>query len=289
MLDEFEIEGQDPSRGSGVLGMAMDAEGVLYIVDRYPQRIVALDPNTGEQWDYATFSQVRDLCVPGPVLVLATQCAYADDLAFTPDGTLFVTDVAQNLIWRVPPGGGEAEEWFTDTRILSPFGPNGIEVMADGKTLMFAQTMTGPLDTLGNLLRGEPTLPATGKIFTLTVNDDGSPRDLETFWESEPGIGLDGIAIAESGNVYAALGLGSNSVVAISPEGEEIKRNPANEVENLLLEVPLDTPGSMKFLGDRLLVTNHAPFVAMPGAFVVFDVYTGERGLDPFRPQLPSR
>lgn len=287
LVDEFEIEGQDPAKGSGILGMATDADGILYIVDRYPQRVIALDPRTGDQWDYATFRQVRELCVPAPGTVLVTDCAFADDLAFAADGTLYVTDVGQNLIWRVPPGGGEAEVWYTNTRLEGPAGPNGIEVMADGRTLMFAQTLTGPLDTLANGLNGEPTLPATGKLFTLSVNADGSPGELTTFWESDPGIGLDGLAIAESGNVYVALGIGANAVAAIAPDGTEIARSPGSEVENKLRDVPLDTPGNLKFLGERLLVTNHAPFAATPSAFVVFDFYVGESGLDPFTPQIP--
>jgi hypothetical protein len=59
----------------------------------------------------------------------------------------------------------------------------------------------------------------------------------------------------------------------ISPEGEELGRNPANHVENLLLEVPMDTPGSVVFLDDRVLVTNHSYLVGNPNSFVVYDIY----------------
>jgi sugar lactone lactonase YvrE len=286
LLRTYEIEGQDPSRGAGLLGMALDADDVLFIVDRYPQRVLALYTRTGAQWDYATFEQVRRLCVPTGVLILLTMCAYADDIAFAADGTMYVTDVAQGLIWRVPPGGGAAQQWFTDPRIISPAGPNGIEVMADGSTIMFAQTIFGPVETFDRLTGGDPGVPGTTHLYTLSVNDDGSPGDLEVLWEGRPGDGIDGFAIATSGNVYVALGLG-NAVAVISPHGVEIGRSPANEVENLLLDVPMDTPGSVKFLDDRVLVSNHAPFLAAPGAHVVFDLYAGEPGLPKFRPSIP--
>lgn len=286
LLRSYTIEGQDRTRGSGVLGMALDADGVLYIVDRYPQRVIALDTDTGEQWDYATFDQRRTLCIQAPALVLISQCAYADDLAFAEDGTMYVTDVAQNLIWRVPPGGGHAEEWFTDTRIASPAGPNGIEVMADGETLMFAQTITGPLETLETLLGGELAVPATSMLYTLAVQEDGSPGELEVFWEAGPADGIDGFALAASGNVYAAVAL-SDAVAVISPDGQEIARVPADPVQNLLLDVPLDSPGSVKFLGQSILVSNHAPFAPLPGSFVIFDIHVGETGLPKWKPVIP--
>ena len=221
--------------------MELDGNGILYIVDRHPQRIIALDPDTGEQWDYATFEQVEDACIAAPVSQLVTDCLSPNDLTFGPDGYMYVTDTGQDMIWRIPPGGGEAEVWYTDTRMFSPVGPNGIEFMADGETLMFAMTITGPLDSLGGLAGDGSAVPATSKLFTLSVEPDGSPGRLETFWESRPGNEIDGFAIGESGSVYAALTL-VNGIAAISPEGAEITRNPANAVENLLLEVPFDGP-----------------------------------------------
>lgn len=285
LINEYEIEGQGKS--SGLLGMEMDANGIIYIVDRHPQRIIALDPETGEQWDYATFEQVRDLCVPGPVTSLASQCLYPDDLTFGPDGSMYVTDVAQALLWRVPPGGGKAEVWFEDEQIFSLLGPNGIEFKDDGKTLMFSVTLKGAFDALDSLRDGDVQHLASGKIFSLTVNPDGSPGKLETFWEAGVGEGIDGIGIAESGNVYATIGLGGNGVAAISADGKEIGRTPANILENQLSEVPFDTPGNVKFDGERMLVTNHAPFVAKPGAFVVYDIHAGEPGMRPVRPDIP--
>jgi DNA-binding beta-propeller fold protein YncE len=149
-LREYVIEGQELEKGPGLVGMGMDADGLIYVIDRYPYRIITIDPATGEQQDYASFRDVQT-CSP---LLTQEECSESllkrdslpDDLTFAADGTMYVTDVRQNLIWRVPRGGGEAEVWFTDTRLDSVFGPNGIEVMPDGETLMFVQSFTGPFD-----------------------------------------------------------------------------------------------------------------------------------------------
>ncbi|WP_085910658.1 MULTISPECIES: SMP-30/gluconolactonase/LRE family protein [Pseudonocardia] len=274
---EYVIEGQDPRHGAGIVGMAQDGDGVVYALDRYPQRVIALDPATGEQSDYATFTQVKSLCVQASALTLVTQCAIPDGLNFGPDGSLYVTDVAQALIWRIPPGGGEAEVWFSDPRIESVFGANGIEFV-DENTIMFAQSLTGPLD-------GVPPRPDTSRLYTIGIEPDGSAGELELFWESRPADGIDGFAIAESGNVYAALAF-ANAVVVVSPDGREIARNPANPVENLALDVPMDDPASVAFSGDRVLVTNHTLFIGNPASWVVYDVHAGEPGRAQFRPQV---
>ncbi|TCP47322.1 sugar lactone lactonase YvrE [Tamaricihabitans halophyticus] len=277
LIDEYVIEGQDPDHGAGIVGLAQDGDGVIYALDRYPQRVIALDPKTGEQWDYASFEQVKDLCIGLPALVLATQCVVPDGLAFGPDDALYVTDVGQGLIWRVPPGGGKAEVWFTDPRIESIFGANGIGFV-DEDTLMFAQTLNGPLD-------GVPPRPDASRLYTIDLQEDGSAGELETFWQSKPADGIDGFAIAESGNIYVALAL-ANAVTVVSPEGKEIGRNPANAVENLLLDVPMDDPASVAFNGDRVLVTNHTLFLGNPASFAVHDVYAGERGKPEYRPRF---
>ncbi|WP_147263855.1 SMP-30/gluconolactonase/LRE family protein [Prauserella sp. PE36] len=277
---EYVIEGQDPNRGAGIVGLAQDGDGIVYALDRYPQRVIALDPRTGEQRDYATFHQVKDLCVSLPALVLVTQCVVPDGLTFGPDGSLYVTDVGQALIWRVPPGGGKAEVWFSDPRIESVLGANGI-AFVDEDTLMFAQTLTGPFD--GPLPRVD-----TSKLYTLDIRPDGSPGALETFWQSKPLDGIDGFAIAESGNIYIAMAL-AKSVVVVSPQGREIGRNPANLLENQLQEVPFDDPASVAFLDDRVLVTNHSLFLGNPNSFVVHDVYAGEKGKPEYRPIIRAR
>jgi sugar lactone lactonase YvrE len=116
------IRGQDLSRSHGIIGLIFDGSGLLYVLDRStPARVIRLDPTTGKQTTFATFSDVP-LCSAGRI----SDCSYTptdappgpDVGSFAPDGTLYVTDLEQGLIWKVPRRGGHAKVWFTDPRLV---------------------------------------------------------------------------------------------------------------------------------------------------------------------------
>lgn len=280
---EFTISGQDlADPGYGLYGMAFDQADRLYIVDAKPARIIRLDPRTGVQVDYTRFPDVP----PCRLVDAGTECSETTgDLAafpnypvFAPDGTMYVTDVQQALIWKVPAGGGEPTVWFSDPGLESIFGPNGIQFRADGKTLLLAVSFqSNPA--------AQPQRSAG--LYELPVRSDGSPGELRQFWQSKPDDGSDGFALARSGNVYVALGGPSaNAVARISPAGQELDRSPPSPAQNLLLEVPFDMPASAAFQGDRVLVTNHAFASRDPNHFAVLEVDANEPGLPLFRPTI---
>jgi sugar lactone lactonase YvrE len=192
--------------------------------------------------------------------------------AFDRRGRLYVTDLQQALIWRVPRAGGKARVWFTDPRLENVFGPNGIQFV-NHRTILFACSATSPST-------GDPT---AGALFKLRVHRDGSPGHLRLFWRSRPLDGPDGFAVARSGRVYVALA-GANQLLVLSRRGEERARVPATPVENSMMEVPFDGPASAAFLGRRLLVTNQSTFAGNPESWAVLDVFAGERGLPLYRP-----
>ncbi|WP_171987736.1 SMP-30/gluconolactonase/LRE family protein [Streptomyces sp. MP131-18] len=283
----YVIRGQAP-QGQGLVGMALDGEGLLYLLDRNPARVVTLDPRTGRQRSYATFADVPPCAAGRPV----TNCsatsgdrpAFADDLAFAPNGTLYVTDIEQGLIWRIPPGGGAAEVWFTDPRLESVFGPNGIRFVDHGRTLMFAQS-------LHNVSDPEDIFEGTGRIYTLPIQPDGGPGRLGLFWEGdEPGEGIDGFAIGRSGRVYAALALPNhNSLLVLDKHGREIERISTDESAShpscQPADIPFDAPASVAFTpGHSILVTNQAYFGGPPENQVVLRAQVGEPALPLFRP-----
>jgi sugar lactone lactonase YvrE len=280
---EYTIQGQPLDEDHGILAIATDADDVLYILDRNPARIVTLDPRSGVQRDYATFDDVPPCAANSPqgghcsagTLDLAP---FPDYLVFAPDGTLYVTDLEQALIWRVAPGGGKAEVWFTDARLEGVFGPNGIQFAADGRTLVFAQTGSAP--------PGATDL-GQGVIYTLPVQADGSPGALTALWTGRPVDGPDGLAIAKSGNIWVGLA-GTSQIVVLSPAGEELARFPETPIHNQQQEIPFDTPGSLAFLGDRVLVTNHSFFTGTEANWAVLDVFAGEPGLPLFHPRIPA-
>ena len=272
LLAEYVIEGQALNQDHGIQGLLFDHDGLLYALDRSADpRVVVIDPRTGKQRRYATFFDVPP-CSGGSV----ANCSQTvldgpsgpDYATFASDGTMYVTDIDQGLIWRVPKGGGDAEIWLADPRLESVYGPNGIQFMADNRTLLFVNTASNP--NAGN--------PLTGRLYTVPVQDDGTPGPLTEVWESMPVDAPDGLAIARSGNVYVALA-GTSQIVMLSPQFTELARTPPNPIANQAEEIPLDGPGSIVFDGERLLVSNHSPILGNPASWAILDVFAGEEGL----------
>jgi sugar lactone lactonase YvrE len=278
---EFTIEGQDTGVSNGVQVAAIDAKNRLYLLDQHPSRVLLLDPATGKQTTYATFKDVPP-CLPGAA---GGDCSATttdnepepDYAAWGTDGSMYVTDYTQGLIWRVPPEGGEAKIWFTDPQLDgAEFGPAGIVLMPDHQTLMIS-TSAGGVATAGD--------PTTGKLYTLPIGNDGKPGALTKLYESGPREGPDGFALAASGNIYLALvGPGANQVVQIDPTGKELARVPGSPAANQQLEVPFDSPSSVQFDGERLIVTNDAYFSGDQSHMVLFDVFASEPGEPVFVP-----
>jgi sugar lactone lactonase YvrE len=273
----YVIRGQDLAEDHGIQGLAFDGSGLLHALDRSRRaRVVVLDPRTGRRRDYATFRDVPRCAAAGR----RTDCsatardrpAEPDYLAFSPDGSAYVTDIEQALIWRIPRGGGRARVWFTDPRLegAGDFGPNGIQFLRDRRTLLVANTF---FDN-----------SAVGALWTVRVRRGSRPGRLRVLWRSRPGDGPDGVAVARSGNIYVALASG-NAVALVSPRGREVARSTARVARGRSgREVPVAGPGSLAFAGRRLLVTNHCPVGCDPPAWAVLDVWAGEPGLALHRP-----
>lgn len=281
LVREWVLEGQPLDRQHGIQGLTFDADGLLYALDRSADpRVVVLDPATGEQRRYASFRDVPP-CAGAPdgecSQTRLDAAAGPDYGAFAPNGDLYVTDVDQALVWKVPKGGGRAQVWLTDQRLESLYGPNGIQFMADERTLLFVNTASNP--NAGD--------PLTGRLYTVPVEPGGGPGALTQVWESRPLDAPDGLAIARSGNVYVALA-GANQVLLLSPQFAELARAPRDPAANASEEIPLDGPGSLAFLGDRLLVSNHSPIRGDPASWAILDVFAGEQGLLLHRPRIST-
>jgi hypothetical protein len=252
---------------------------VLYLLDQNPPRVLTLDPRTGAQSTYATFSDVPPCPPPQGVgsrcsATLLDSAPYPNYAAWGTDRALYVTDFLQALVWRVPPGGGPATVWFTDSQLDGlDFGPAGLVLMPDRSTLMIDTLAGGPTDAN----------PTTGKLFTLPINADGTAGELERIWESGPAEAPDGFAVAESGTIYMPLvGPTGNAIVVISPEGDEIAR-----IEHTASgpdDVPFDGTASATFDGDRLIITNNAFISGDSDHWALFDVFAGEPGQEVFIP-----
>ena len=264
LLRSWTVRGQRLDKPHGVQVATSDGSGRLVLLDKSPPRALLLDPRTGEQTEYASFP---DGAIPN----------YA---AWGPDYSLYVTDYAQAVLWRIPPGGGVPEQWLADPRFDGgDFGTTGLELGPDQRTLYVAvQSQAG----------GASGNPATGRLFTIPLLPDGRPGEMTQFWESRPADGPDGFGFAKSGAIYMSL-LASNQLAVIEPNGTERERFPAvpGSGENGS-PVPFDSPSNVSFLGTRVMVANQAYFSGDKSRQAILDVEVGEEGLPELIPPAPQ-
>src|SRR4051794_4203816 len=280
----YDIRGQDLSQQHGLTGLAMDADGYLYVGSLAPPEVYRLDPRTGEQTVYGTY---RD--VPVCSATVTTDCSKAqqdmkpwpDYIVLAPDGSLYETDSLQALIWKVPPGGGKGQIWMTDDRLQSligppAFGPSAMKLSPDHQTLYFT-TIEGPTGD------GDPS---AGRIWKLPIQQDGKPGQLQEFYTAESADAPGGIGFAKSGDLYVTLS-GSNAIAQVGPDGKEKARFP-DPVTNMTFTPPLDSPLDVAFRGTSLLVANSGYLSNSASSFALLDVFVGEQGYDPLRPKVPA-
>jgi sugar lactone lactonase YvrE len=281
LVRSYVVPGQDLSGEHGVQVATSDASGRLVLLDKNPARALILDLKTREFSQYATFADLKP-CTGAPdgncsptTQDLAPMANYA---AWGPSGELYVTDYQQGVVWRVPPGGGEAKVWLADKRLDGQmFGTTGIALAADRDTLYIAQGSAGGVTgALG-------TNPSTGRLYKTAITADGSPGGLSQVWESGPAEMPDGFGIAKSGRIYVAL-LVANQIAVIGADGKEVERFPQGTDGQNGSPAPFDSPSSAKFLGTRLMVPNQSYINGNTDNMTLLDVETGEEGLPEFIP-----
>lgn len=259
LLRSVTIRGQDLGAAHGVQATTSDGAGRVVVLDTAPPRAIKVDMATDEQTGYADFpaGSVPNHSVWGP------------------DGSLYVTDYAKPILWRIPPGGGTPEKWLEDPRFDGgPFGMTGIGLTPDHKTLL-----VGMQSELG----GADGDPATGRIYKVAIGEDGKAGPPRAFWESSIADGPDAFGVAQSGKVYVALLL-ANAIAVVGTDGKEIERfGPDNGSP-----VPFDNPSNVRFSGSRLLVANQSFIMGDATHQAILDVWAGEPGLPELIPPDPQ-
>jgi hypothetical protein len=285
LLRSWTVPGQDLSKDHGVQVATSDSKGRLVLLDRTPARALLLDRASGRFVQYASFPNLPP-CLPlqpttGCSQTLEDRDPMANYAIWGPDGSLYVSDFLQAVVWRVPPGGGEATIWLSDRRLDGgEFGTTGLALAADRRTVLIAQGSSAGLGELN---------PTTGKIYTTQIQPDGSPGGLGLLWESGPADLPDGFTIARSGNLYVPLAGGANQIAVVAADGHELERFPSSSGDGSNgSPVPFDTPSSARFLGTRLIVANQS-FTGNRDNQAVLDVETGEGGLPELIPGLDLR
>lgn len=210
------ITGEDPARFHGMLGMATDAEGRLYVADTQG-RVLRLDFARNTQETYATLPNLTPCgTAPAPGCSVAELGgadlpALANDLTFDARGNLYVTDTFQNVIWRVRPGTGTRtpELWFQDARFAGDFfGVNGVRVTGNNK-LVFVTTADSTFHYVAR------QLPLKDHPAAADLVEIGRWPNSET-----PEIGADGIEVGQSGTLYITT-LEGKEILAVHRDGTE--------------------------------------------------------------------
>jgi len=294
LLRTFTVRGQTPGAAHGVQVAARDRTGRLYLLDQMPARVVTLNPHSGRQRTYATFADVptctaakRTTNCSNTITDAAPEPDYA---AWLPDGSLLVTDYAQQIVWRVPPHGGKARVWLNDKRLDGElFGPAGIVLMPSHRSLLLT-VATGGLTT------APPTdNAARGRLYRVLLTKHYRVRKLRSIWSSAAGQAPDGFAVSRNHrHAYIAMaGPTGNSVVEVAHHRHRgwktVWHAPKTADGVGSSPVVWDTATSVQFLGRRILVTNQAYFTDIKSHWVVFDVRAGERGMPVFVPKQAGR
>ena len=281
----------------GLLGMALDSQGRIYAADMNG-RIVRVDPRTGAQQVYATIPTSTDTSftdMPGfPV--------------FGRDGNLYVGDWSAPVIWRVPPGGGQAQPWFADPRLAGTYGANvaGIALDPSGEELYIAAgTQEGQI-AIYRLPLAHPDAAHLEEFHRYTdfvMTPCSADPDLALIGcatMNASAFGGGGIAFGASGRLYVAL-FAKNQLSILDSDGTEALRFPSPE-ENAEREIPVEGPFGLAFDGRGSLLaanTGDPTFGKGPGGidppgglvtsdtWVVFDVFVDDTAAPLFRPLIP--
>ena len=286
------VAGENLSQGHGVQVATSDAHGDLVLLEKDPARAIVLDTRTGRQTVYASFPDLPTCPLvgkpAGPCSPAAQNLAPMPDYAaWGPDGSLYVTDYQQAVIWRVPPHGGAPQVWLADPRLDgNMFGTAGIALAPDHRTLLFTQASSAGLGVLPGPLGGGGVInPSTGKLYAVSIGAGDHPGPIRQLWESSPADAPDGLALARSGDIYIALPGPGNQLVELDPSGHELARFPSTPGSGANgSPVPFDAPSSVMFLGTRLIVANQAYLTGNTSDMAILDVEAGEPGLAPFIP-----
>ncbi|MCH2114821.1 MAG: SMP-30/gluconolactonase/LRE family protein [Pirellulales bacterium] len=154
------------------LGSVVDATGNMYAAHTIAGNVLKITP-AGEVSVYATLPRGNSLpCANYP--------------AFDRQGHMYLSDsgdwsgACNGHIYKIPPGGGEAQLWFPEPVDT----PNAIALDAEEKSLFF-------VETFGN------------SVSRVAINGDGSAGRREQVVHLPRHI-PDGIAIDESGRIWIA-------------------------------------------------------------------------------------
>ena len=207
--------------------------GALLVIDFGGQKVLKVNPHTGQSSVFTTIPKVDpDPTVgPGPNV-----------LTFDKHGNVYISDSFQGIIWKTGPNGvpngGPATAWVTSPLLkpngVPPFGANGLAFNKKGDALFVANTANDqivriPVDA------GKPGAPA---VFVNSVN------------------GADGLIIDHHDNLWICANQ-ADEIVVLDKTGRVIaKLGDFNGLSHSGAPRGLLFQASLVRVGDWIYVTN---------------------------------
>ena len=227
LIRQVSVKGSSPH----LLGIRFHPHsGALLVNDFGAGQVLRVNPRTG---DAQVFITLPALPHPGG--------AGLNDITFDHAGNIYLSDSAQGVVWKAPPGGGVATAWIDDplltTTGVPPFGANGLRFNHDESALFVTNTGSDTVLRIP-IVGGSPVGPAAP--FAQAIN------------------GADGLLVDEHDNLWVAANQG-DEVVVLDPGGKAIAhRGDFGGAVHHGAPVGLLFPASIRFAGRHLLVTNLA-------------------------------
>jgi sugar lactone lactonase YvrE len=275
LLKTVTVQGQNTAATHGIQAATTDARGDIVLLDDTSGRVLLMNPATGAQTLYATIPQIEPCGQSGT----STECTQEqsaqtpepDYAAWGPDGSLYVTDYQQGVIWRIPPHGGTPSIWLSGSELDgSTYGTAGIWMLPDHHTLLFDQA-----SNLGNSSgdMGE------GKLYSVQIEPDGEPGTPQLLWTSGNAALPDGFAVTSTGDIYMAqIGPTANDVIELSPSGQQLATFGTPITGANGSSIPFDEPSGVAFMGGELVIANQGYLDDDTSHMALLGLGTGEQG-----------
>ena len=272
LINNWTIADQ-PDAPYGVQVANADAAGDLVVMDDSSGHIWLMNPVTGVRTLYSTIPDIP-LCTDAGASsecsqALLEETPEADYAAWGPDGSLYVTDYQQAVIWRVPPHGGTPSIWLGGPALDGEiFGTAGLVMEPDHKTMLF--------DQASNI--GGTSDPVTGKLYSVQILPDGEPGPMTELWQSGAATLPDGFVQAVSGDIYMAqIGPVGNDVIELSKTGRLLGTFGQPITGTNGTAIPFDEPSGLAYDGSDLIVANQSALAGDSAHMALLLIGTGEQ------------
>lgn len=233
----FALNPGDP----GVLGLEFDPQGSLYAA------VSSSNPSANGVWKISSSDAKERLAGTSSIDL-------TNDVATSPDGTIYITDSVAGAVWRYVQGGS-AEIWIQDETLEGtgaagigvPVGANGITVT--NRVIPFARRANSP--SVGTVLVANIE---KGQVVSVPILPDGSAGEaVVVIADPVTLFGLDGITVDARGTVYGVVFF-TNTLIRVRRDGSGF--------DAIASGTAFDFPASLTFGTGRdrhtLFITNFA-------------------------------